>query len=223
MQDQFGNYVVQCLLSVGQAAHFVLVAFHRHVLAVATSRFGARALKNALMGTQIHPRSKRLLFLEVCALPVAWPLLHDPHGIVLVHWLLDAHGADLTATLCSQLKGKFASLVTAKPTASVVCRLLETTSIARPVILAELFRSVPVDTVWNSPVAAAVLAKALQLAHNANNAGTKNGGEDATKGAYKLCQTILGKADASSGPDGLRLHQDALVRQAKQVLPPSLP
>lgn len=210
MQDQSGNYVVQCLLNLGQPAAFVLAAFHRHMLEIGTSRFGARALKSALASRAVNDSSKRHLFRQMCA--EARALVRDDHGIILLHWLLDTHGPDMTASLASQLRGQFGPLSFSKPTATIVSRLLEGTSIARPLIIQELLDGMLADMgrVWASPVAASVLIKALSIVQ-----GELASNRALVRQARKLCGRI---ASMSEQHPASRLHQQGLRRRAERLL-----
>lgn len=62
MQDQFGNYVVQCCLAYGPAMNqFVFEALYHRCLDIGTSRFGSRAMRSCLESSFISRRQQVFL------------------------------------------------------------------------------------------------------------------------------------------------------------------
>ena len=159
MQDQFGNYAIQCCLSLGSAANIVLKVFYHHLLVISKSRFGSRALKNALETSALSARSRRHLSRAICN--NAWELANDANGIIMVHWLLDGNGGEGMAQVASQLQGQFVGLTFGKPTAAILSKMLQSESIVRELIVGELFAGEQnVVRMLQNPVATAVLLKA---------------------------------------------------------------
>lgn len=159
MQDQFGNYGIQCCLSLGSAANIILKVFYHHLLEIGKSRFGSRALKNALETSSLSARSRRHMSKAICN--NSWELVSDGNGIILVHWLLDANNGEGFAQLASQLQGQFVRLAFGKPTAAIISKMLQSESIVKELIVMELFSvEHKIKEMLQSQVATAVLLKA---------------------------------------------------------------
>lgn len=159
MQDQFGNYAIQCCLSLGSSANIILKVFYHHLPEIGKSRFGSRALKNALETSALSGKSRRHLTKAICN--NAWELVNDGNGIILVHWLLDANSGEGIAHLASQLQGQFVGLTFGKPTAAIISKMLLSESIVKELIVMELFEEEKrVKEMLGSAVATAVLVKA---------------------------------------------------------------
>jgi protein JSN1 len=102
--DQFGNYVVQCLLPYGSFAEageqrtgsdFIIDAMTDRCWEIAQGRFGARSMRACLES----PRVTRLQCKRVAIAIIlnSVPLATSPNGSLLLTWLLDA----------SELPGRF--------------------------------------------------------------------------------------------------------------------
>ncbi|KAL1922419.1 uncharacterized protein VTP21DRAFT_9958 [Calcarisporiella thermophila] len=89
--DQFGNYVVQCVLPYGSTRNqFVFDAMAECLWEIAQGRFGARAMRACLESPHANKRQQRQVAVAIaqCA-----PLLAtNPNGTLLLTWLLDTSG-----------------------------------------------------------------------------------------------------------------------------------
>lgn len=95
--DQFGNYVVQCVLPYSGSSD----EFHRHDLSsfvfdamvdrcweIAQGRFGARSMRACLESSHASPLQKKRVAISIILNSV--PLATSPNGVLLLTWLLDA-------------------------------------------------------------------------------------------------------------------------------------
>jgi hypothetical protein len=203
MQDQFGNYAIQCCLGLGSDANLVLKVFYHNLLKIATTRFGCRALKNALETFALSPRTKRHLAKAI--INNVFTLVTDPHGIILIHWLLDSNPTETRAQITSVLKGHFRELSFSKPTAAIISKLLSSQSlVVKDLIIAEIFSLDGIEAVLECPVASAVLNKCLAICDELDSRA---------KVVEKLAKLLEGNGDSKKD---LKLHQKGLLLEVKK-------
>ncbi|PWN21418.1 hypothetical protein BCV69DRAFT_169722 [Microstroma glucosiphilum] len=102
--DQFGNYVVQCLLPYGSFAEageqrtgsdFIIDAMTDRCWEIAQGRFGARSMRACLESPKVTRLQCKRVAIAIILNSV--PLATSPNGSLLLTWLLDA----------SELPGRF--------------------------------------------------------------------------------------------------------------------
>lgn len=206
MQDQFGNYAIQCCLGLGSDANLVLKVFYHNLLKIATTRFGCRALKNALETFALSPRTKRHLAKAI--INNVFILATDPHGIILIHWLLDSNPTETRAQITSVLKGHFRGLSFSKPTAAIISKLLSSQSlVVKDLIIAEIFALDGIENVLECPVASAVLNKCLTICEETESRNR----------VVERVADLLGKNEDLKRE--LKLHQKGLLHEIKRDKP----
>ena len=86
--DQFGNYVVQCLLPYGPpASDCIFDAMLDRTWEIAQGRFGARSIRACLENSKVTRDQQRQVALAIILNAV--PLATSPNGALLLTWLLD--------------------------------------------------------------------------------------------------------------------------------------
>ncbi|GJJ68532.1 protein JSN1 [Entomortierella parvispora] len=86
--DQFGNYVVQCCLRLGQARNgFIFEAMSDKFWEIAQGRFGARAMRASLESQ--HASKIQQKHVAVAVVQNALALATNPNGTLMLTWLLD--------------------------------------------------------------------------------------------------------------------------------------
>ncbi|KAG0048773.1 hypothetical protein BGZ83_006306 [Gryganskiella cystojenkinii] len=86
--DQFGNYVVQCCLRLGQARNgFIFEAMSDKFWEIAQGRFGARAMRASLESQ--HASKQQQKHVAVAVVQNALALATNPNGTLMLTWLLD--------------------------------------------------------------------------------------------------------------------------------------
>ncbi|KAK3826143.1 MAG: armadillo-type protein, partial [Benniella sp.] len=86
--DQFGNYVVQCCLRLGQSRNgFIFEAMADRFWEIAQGRFGARAMR-ASLESQFASKSQQR-HVAVAVVQNALALATNPNGTLMLTWLLD--------------------------------------------------------------------------------------------------------------------------------------
>lgn len=99
MLDQFGNYVVQCCLRLGnQRNQFIFDAMYARCLEIAQGRFGSRAMRTCLESQHTTKSQQKLVAAAIVQNSVE--LCTNPNGAILLTWLLDL----------SALQGRFRGL-----------------------------------------------------------------------------------------------------------------
>ena len=97
--DQFGNYVVQCCLRLGNSRNqFIFDAMANKCFEVGQGRFGARAMKACLESqytTKIQQKQVSLAIVQNCV-----NFSMNPNGFILLNWYLDM----------SNISGRFRSV-----------------------------------------------------------------------------------------------------------------
>lgn len=125
--DQFGNYVVQCVLPFGFPwADFIYDAMVDRCWEIAQGRFGARSMRTCLE----HPAVPREHIKRVALAVIlhAYPLATNANGALLLVWLIESSQLDgVPALLVPQLVPHMAQLCTHKLASSIVMRLLAQT------------------------------------------------------------------------------------------------
>ena len=122
--DQFGNYVVQCVLPFGfPRATFILDAMVDRCWEIAQGRFGARSMRTVLEHASV-PRVQ-LKRVAMAIILHCVPLATSANGALLLTWLLDTSGLD---GVMSQLAPRFvphlAQLCTHKLASVTVLRIV---------------------------------------------------------------------------------------------------
>jgi hypothetical protein len=85
--DQFGNYVVQCLLKVGSHRNgFIFDAMNAKCSDIARSRFGARAIRACLESPYVSKSQQKLVASAI--VQNAKLLVTHQNGAILITWLL---------------------------------------------------------------------------------------------------------------------------------------
>ncbi|KDN45250.1 hypothetical protein K437DRAFT_268511 [Tilletiaria anomala UBC 951] len=86
--DQFGNYVVQCLLPYGSPiSDCIFDAMFDRTWEIAQGRFGARSMRACLESSAVTKSQQKRVALAVIFNAV--PLATNPNGALLLTWLLD--------------------------------------------------------------------------------------------------------------------------------------
>ncbi|KAI8597747.1 hypothetical protein EDD21DRAFT_384618 [Dissophora ornata] len=86
--DQFGNYVVQCCLRLGQARNgFIFESMADKFWEIAQGRFGARAMRASLESQ--HASKNQQKHVAVAVVQNALALATNPNGTLMLTWLLD--------------------------------------------------------------------------------------------------------------------------------------
>ncbi|KAF9093871.1 hypothetical protein BGX23_002763 [Mortierella sp. AD031] len=86
--DQFGNYVVQCCLRLGQSRNgFIFEAMADKFWEIAQGRFGARAMRASLESQHASKRQQK--HVAVAVVQNALALATNPNGTLMLTWLLD--------------------------------------------------------------------------------------------------------------------------------------
>lgn len=89
--DQFGNYVVQCVIPYKSPTNeFVFNAMVDRCWEVAQGRFGARSMRACLENSLVTKRQQKRVAIAIILNSV--PLATSPNGALLLTWLLDTSG-----------------------------------------------------------------------------------------------------------------------------------
>lgn len=165
LQDQFGNYVVQCCLPFGPAQNqFIFDALYHRCVDIAMSRFGSRAMRSCLDSAHVSVRQKK--FVAMALINHALTLVHDINGVIVIQWLLDSDLPGRQAFIAPVLRGHFASLCLSKHASSVVAKLIQPTSdqTARDLVVEEIFSSNALANLLAEPMAAAIILRSMTTA-----------------------------------------------------------
>ncbi|ORX52682.1 ARM repeat-containing protein [Hesseltinella vesiculosa] len=122
--DQFGNYVVQCCLSLGPHVNqFVFDAIVLHCWEIAQGRFGARAVRATLESPYVTKRQQK--YVAATLIQNALLLATNANGALLLIWLLDTSAlAGRYSVLASRLLPHLPKLCTHKLASLTVLKLV---------------------------------------------------------------------------------------------------
>jgi hypothetical protein len=89
--DQFGNYMVQCCLALGDENNqFIIEAIIENMNEVAQGRYGSRAIRAILENTSVSKSQQKLV--AAAMLQHASTLITNPNGTLLLNWVIDSSG-----------------------------------------------------------------------------------------------------------------------------------
>ncbi|WFD27437.1 hypothetical protein MNAN1_002434 [Malassezia nana] len=142
--DQFGNYVVQCVLPFGfPLADFIMDAMVDRTWEIAQGRFGARSMRTCLD----HPNTPREHIKRVALAIVLHcvPLATSPNGSLLLIWLFESSQLDgVPALVAPRLKPHLAQLCTHKLASAIVLRIItQTTDLSSAHLLLDALFDIP--------------------------------------------------------------------------------
>jgi hypothetical protein len=138
MQDQFGNYVVQCCLAFAPPHNALIAeALCTQCLAIGTSRFGARAMRSCLESPHTSPKAIKAV--ATALIEHAQALLCDPNGSIVIQWLLDSDLPGRFGLLLPALRASLPFLVTQRCAGNLLGKAL--TQAAEPEARAELLEA----------------------------------------------------------------------------------
>ncbi|WFD36035.1 hypothetical protein MCUN1_002906 [Malassezia cuniculi] len=125
--DQFGNYVVQCLLPYGfPRVDFIFDAMVDRCWEIGQGRFGARSMRTCLENPTV-PR-KHLKRLAYAIVLHCVPLATSSNGTLLLTWLLDnSNLADIYGLLAPRMVPHVAQLCTHKLASGTMLRIMHQT------------------------------------------------------------------------------------------------
>lgn len=173
MQDQFGNYVIQCCLQFGEPRNqFIIDGIVQQCLAIGTSRFGARSMRSCLESVHVSLRQQRLAAASI--LSHAGRLLVDPNGVIVMQWLVDSDLPGRYQSLCHCLtpipsgSNIFTTLVGLRFASNLAGKLLSQSvePEARDTMLGWLTESAeqpegPMQTMLKEPTSISIINKVL--------------------------------------------------------------
>ena len=167
LQDQYGNYVIQCCLPFGPLNQFIIDGLAARTVDVAASRFGSRAMKSILEAPELTMRQQKIVAMSI--IRNASVLAYDPNGVIALQWLLDADLPGRFGLIAEALRGSLVSLATLKHSSNIVAKLMQqqTEPQVRGLLLDELvFGAGPesLRVLLQDPMAAAIITKALNMA-----------------------------------------------------------
>lgn len=126
--DQFGNYVVQCVLPFGfPLADFIMDAMVDRTWEIAQGRFGARSMRTCLE----HPNTSREHIKRVALAIILHcvPLATSSNGSLLLIWLFDSSQLDgVPALLAPRLKPHLPQMCTHKLASTIIYRIINQTA-----------------------------------------------------------------------------------------------
>ncbi|WFD06860.1 hypothetical protein MVES1_002215 [Malassezia vespertilionis] len=122
--DQYGNYVVQCVLPFGfPSATFILDAMVERCWEIAQGRFGARSMRTVLENPDVPREHIKCIALAIVLHCV--PLATNANGSLLLTWLLDASGLDgVVGLIAPQLVPHITQVCTHKLASATVLRIV---------------------------------------------------------------------------------------------------
>ncbi|KAG1046595.1 hypothetical protein G6F43_010925 [Rhizopus delemar] len=139
--DQFGNYVVQCCLSLGPSQNqFIFDAIVGSCWEIAQGRFGARAVRATLESPHVTKRQQK--YVAASLVQHALLLSTNANGALLLIWLLDTSGIPgRYRALAPRLLPHLARLCTHKLASLTILKLINQRQEpdARNIILDALF------------------------------------------------------------------------------------
>ncbi|KAI8873195.1 ARM repeat-containing protein, partial [Ramicandelaber brevisporus] len=143
LNNQLGNYVVQCCLRFGQPYNqFVFDTIHARCLDIAQNRFGARAVRTCLESQHATRVQQKQVAVSLVVNAVA--LAASPNGSLLMNWLLDSSAfVGRFRVLAPQLVPQLALLCNSKLGQTTVLKLIHQRQEpdARDLLLGALFFS----------------------------------------------------------------------------------
>ncbi|KAK3843145.1 MAG: armadillo-type protein [Linnemannia gamsii] len=122
--DQFGNYVVQCCLRLGQSRNgFIFEAMADKFWEIAQGRFGARAMRASLESQHASKRQQK--HVAVAVVQNALALATNPNGTLMLTWLLDnSQLAGRYRVLAPRLAPHMATLATHKLASLTILKVI---------------------------------------------------------------------------------------------------
>lgn len=179
LEDQFGNYVIQCILAAGlpfddENLKLVTEKIIQNSRKLAVGKFSSRALKSILDSSNLE-RQKMIaqaLAKESVLLSV------DPNGAVVIQWILDSELPGKTGLITGQLQGRLAQVSLTKQGGVIVARIigssdepnyrdsaiLELYELTNDSNVSSSFKSVGyLDSLLAEPATCSILFKAYQV------------------------------------------------------------
>lgn len=124
LEDQFGNYVIQCILGVldsnDENLKMITEIIVQNARKIATGKFSSRALKS-ILDSSPPTRQKQIaqaLAKESVLLSV------DPNGAVVIQWILDSELSGKIGLITGQLQGRLAQISLTKQGSVIVARIV---------------------------------------------------------------------------------------------------
>lgn len=125
LEDQFGNYVIQCILAAGlplehENLKLVIEKIIQNSRKLAVGKFSSRALKSILDSSNLERQKliAQALSKESVLLSV------DPNGAVVIQWILDSELPGKTGLITGQLQGRLAQVALTKQGGVIVARII---------------------------------------------------------------------------------------------------
>ena len=127
LEDQFGNYVIQCILVTLPAdddkAKFIIESIVQNCRRLALGKFSSRALKSILDSSS--PERQKSLAQALAKESVL--LSVDPNGAVVIQWILDSELAGKISLVTGHLQGRLAQVALTKQGSVIVARIIGST------------------------------------------------------------------------------------------------
>ncbi|KAI9216665.1 armadillo-type protein [Blastocladiella britannica] len=184
--DPYGNYVVQNALKLPSATGYVFASVLPHLVSVAQSRFGARALRGCLESQFTTAAQRRRI--AVALLDHAEELATHSHGILLLTWVAEHSGfPGCRAALVAAIAPHLAVLATSKVAFPLIFRLASQASEpnARDAIVRHLFLQPPTSSAASGPrsrsSSPAPSSSSATSSVSASNKKARKGGRKASK------------------------------------------
>lgn len=142
--DQFGNYVVQCMLPFGfPKVDFILDAMVDRCWEIAQGRFGARSMRTCLEYASTPREQIKRVALALILRCV--PMATSPNGSLLLTWLFESSQLDgIPALITPRLVPHIAQLCTHKLASGTIVRILtQTTDVASTKLILRALFDIP--------------------------------------------------------------------------------
>ena len=127
LEDQFGNYVIQCILGVldsnDENLKMITEIIIQNARRIATGKFSSRALKSIL---DASPPSRQKQIAQALAKESVL-LSVDPNGAVVIQWILDSELPGKIGLITGQLQGRLAQISLTKQGSVIVARIVGST------------------------------------------------------------------------------------------------
>ncbi|KAI3626220.1 hypothetical protein CBS9595_001581 [Malassezia furfur] len=219
--DQFGNYVVQCVLPFGfPRATFVLDAMVDRCWEIAQGRFGARSMRTVLE----HPAVPRVHIKRVAMAIIlnCVPLATSANGALLLTWLLETSNLDgVMGQLAPRFVPHIAQLATHKLASVTVLRIVGRSAEPDAALLL-------LGAIFDLPQATVLEEILLDLVHGSQLVAKALQSPMLTPDAYAECvdkvAEILCRHDLVNAPAYRRLAEQVGLAplDAPRVSPPRL-
>ena len=179
LEDQFGNYVIQCILAAGlpfgdENLKLIIEKIIQNSRKLAVGKFSSRALKSILDSSNLERQKliAQALAKESVLLSV------DPNGAVVIQWILDSELPGKTGLITGQLQGRLAQVALTKQGGVIVARIigssdepnyrdsaiLELYELTNDSNVSSSFKSVGhLDSLLAEPATCSILFKAYQV------------------------------------------------------------